>query len=149
MLTKINDHIYIAGQLRIADIPLIQQYGIRSVICHRPDHEEKEQIPFADLAQAMRDAGILHTYHQPVVMSQINEEHALILNHILHETELPALLFCRTGTRCMALWATLNILRGISASQAINEAVQHGFNLSSIQEQLKKYNPFIIKRFKS
>ena len=144
---RIDNGLYISGQIREEDIPAIKSSGIRSVICHRPDNEENGQPDFAELAAKIRAAGIEHTYHQPIVSEQLNEEQSHILNHILHEADFPVLMFCRTGTRSMLLWSMLQAMQGISPAALLKRAQQAGIDLSCMSMKLKdirrRYAPVV------
>lgn len=136
-LARLCEGIYIAAQLNDQDIPTVCEAGIRTVICHRPDGEEAHQPEFAPLAAKMRAAGIAHTYHQPVVGALIDEDDALVLNHILHEAEWPVLMFCRSGTRCAYLWSLLQAMRGVGADELIANAAQAGIDLRAVRVKLE------------
>ena len=98
--TQISPDLYISGQIEEDDIADLVRLGIKTVICHRLDGEDIGQPDFADLAAKIRAAGIAHTYHQPIASaSAINSDTALLFQHILQESELPALAFCRSGHR--------------------------------------------------
>ncbi|MBR7059641.1 MAG: TIGR01244 family phosphatase [Neisseriaceae bacterium] len=107
--TKINEQLYVSGQIYENDIADLLRLGIKTVICHRLDDEDIGQPKFADLAAKIRAAGIKHTYHQPIAsVSAITHDTALLFAHILQESELPALAFCRSGKRSAIVCSLLS-----------------------------------------
>lgn len=106
--TQISPDLYVSGQIDEDDIADLLRLGIKTVICHRLDGEDENQPVFADLAAKIRAAGILHTYHQPITsVAAISQDTALLLQHILQESELPALAFCRSGRRSAVVCSLL------------------------------------------
>ncbi|MBP3222179.1 MAG: TIGR01244 family phosphatase [Neisseriaceae bacterium] len=106
--TQISPDLYISGQIDEDDIAELLRLGIKTVICHRLDGEDIGQPNFADLAAKIRAAGIEHTYHQPIAnVAAISQDTALLLQHILQESELPALAFCRSGRRSAVVCSLL------------------------------------------
>ena len=106
--TQISPDLYISGQIDEDDIAELLRLGIKTVICHRLDGEDIGQPNFADLAAKIRAAGIEHTYHQPIAnVAAISQDTALLFQHILQESELPALAFCRSGRRSAVVCSLL------------------------------------------
>ncbi|MBR5941606.1 MAG: TIGR01244 family phosphatase [Neisseriaceae bacterium] len=109
--TQMNEQLYVSEQIDEDDIAELVRLGIRTVICHRLDGEDVGQPNFADLAAKIRAAGIKHTYHQPIAsVAAITQDTARLFAHILQESELPALAFCRSGRRSAIVCALLQNL---------------------------------------
>jgi sulfide:quinone oxidoreductase len=101
---QLTDQLSVAAQLRVDDIPALAARGFRSIVNNRPDDEEPGQPGNAELAAAAARTG-LEWRHIPVVSGQLAGEQVRSFAEALHELPGPVLAFCRSGTRCSALWA--------------------------------------------
>ncbi len=84
--------------------------GFRSIICNRPDDEERGQ-PSAVAVAAAADALGLRFIHIPVVAGTIDEGDAAAMTRALAELPGPVLAYCRSGARSEQL-ATMAAARG-------------------------------------
>jgi sulfide:quinone oxidoreductase len=105
-IRKITDELSVSPQINVSDVAGIAAAGFRAVICNRPDGESVDQPPSDDVAAAVKASG-LEWRMQPV--SQISRADADAFGKLLAELPKPVLAFCRSGTRCTALWSLSEI----------------------------------------
>lgn len=101
---QLTDQLSVAAQIGTDDVAAIAAAGFRSIVNNRPDHEEPGQPRDAELAAAAAQAG-LGWRHLPVVSGQFSEAQVHAFAEALDQLPGPVLAFCRSGTRCSALWA--------------------------------------------
>ncbi|MEM8626875.1 MAG: TIGR01244 family sulfur transferase [Pseudomonadota bacterium] len=102
---QVTPEIAVAPQLSPDDIAQLATDGFRTVICHRPDGEGgPDQPSFQSIAAACAASGI-YVHHQPVSSSGLSPDDVTHLRDILLGCAKPALLYCRSGTRSIVLWA--------------------------------------------
>lgn len=139
---QLAENIYISAQISEQDIAEMVQLGINTVICHRPDDEEENQSDFAELAEKIRAAGIVHTYHQPIAvkagMPNVGVDTGRLLEHILADSQLPVLMFCKTGARSCAAWSVLQATKGISPETLVQQVAQCERNISALMPVLQE-----------
>ena len=102
-LARLSAGFFVAGQIRVADLEAIVGHGIRSIVNNRPDGEDFGQPPSAEIAAAAAELGLGYA-HVPVNSGWITQQDVEDFNRACAALEAPILLFCRSGTRCMALW---------------------------------------------
>ncbi len=100
----LNEQLSVGPQIEVADIATLAARGFRSIINNRPDHEAPGQPGNAELEAAARQAG-LGWRHIPVQSGQFTEAQVRSFAEALDELPGPVLAYCRSGTRCCALWA--------------------------------------------
>ena len=103
---KITDEFSVSPQIGVSDVADIAAAGFRAVICNRPDGEAPDQ-PLSDEVAAAVKASDMEWRMQPV--SQVSLADADTFGKLLAELPKPVLAFCRTGTRCTALWSLSEI----------------------------------------
>jgi sulfide:quinone oxidoreductase len=101
---QLTEQLSVAPQIAAADMPAIVAQGFRSVVNNRPDGEEPGQPDNAGLEAAAHAAG-LEWRHIPVVSGKVNDDQVRSFSEALAQLPGPVLAFCRSGTRCSALWA--------------------------------------------
>ena len=101
---QLTEQLSVAPQIVAADMPAIVAQGFRSVVNNRPDDEEPGQPDNAALEAAAHAAG-LEWRHIPVVSGKVNDDQVRSFSEALAQLPGPVLAFCRSGTRCSALWA--------------------------------------------
>jgi sulfide:quinone oxidoreductase len=105
-IRKITDELSVSPQISVSDVAGIAAAGFRAVICNRPDGESADQPLSDDVAAAVKASG-LEWRMQPV--SQISRADVDAFGKLLAELPKPVLAFCRSGTRCTALWSLSEI----------------------------------------
>lgn len=110
-IRKIDDEYSVSGQISIDDLDTIKALGFRSLVCHRPDHEEPGQPLFADIAERAAELGLAIS-HVPVGRTGVDAEAVEGMVDALDELERPILGFCRSGARSTAIYEKSHHMRG-------------------------------------
>lgn len=103
-LKPLSADLSVSAQITAADLPAIKEAGFRTIICNRPDNEDAGQPAFEDIAHAAKTLG-LETVFQPVTATTLTQDAAKAFNTAATTLPGPVLAYCRTGTRCAALWS--------------------------------------------
>lgn len=126
---KIDDDISVAAQLTLSDVVEAAKLGFRTIISNRPDGEEFGQLSTTDL-EAVTKANGMEWVFFPVESGNITDTNADDFIKIYEQAEKPMLAFCRSGARCVVLWA-LSSAHKASADTLISQARNAGFNIAS------------------
>ncbi|HZX72417.1 MAG TPA: TIGR01244 family sulfur transferase [Rhodanobacter sp.] len=130
----LTEQLSVAAQIDVADIAALAARGYRSVINNRLDHEAPGQPGNAELEAAAQQAGLAWR-HIPVLSGQFTEAQVKSFAEALDQLPGPVLAFCRSGTRCSALWA-------LQAAGAVDEILATtraaGYDLSMLRPWLER-----------
>jgi sulfide:quinone oxidoreductase len=110
-LKRLSPTVYASGQITAADLRSLGEYGIRSIINNRPDHESPGQPMSADLEKTAAELG-MQFVHIPVSLNAITETDIVEMRKACSALDAPILLFCRSGTRSTVLWNLTMQLQG-------------------------------------
>lgn len=105
-MNKINltQEYSVSGPLSLQDIQTLQQEGVKSLICTRPDGEEPEQLSFATIQASAENYG-MQVFHIPVKPGQYSEDDVASFWSALSAMQGQKVHgYCRTGTRAAHLW---------------------------------------------
>jgi sulfide:quinone oxidoreductase len=127
-LQKLNDYIYIAGQINTDDINALKDLGIKSIINNRPDNEENNQPLSKNISQSAASNGIAYHY-LPITSGKYPVDKINKFTDLLNSTKQPMLVFCRTGHRAVHLWA-LSQLEKYGQQYVLAKAKAMGFDIS-------------------
>lgn len=106
-ITQLSPLCSAAPQIQPDDLELIAKAGFRTIINNRPDDEQPDQ-PLSRAIEAEASRLGLAYHHIPIVPGQASEADERAFAAALEASDGPALAFCRTGNRAVALWnATL------------------------------------------
>lgn len=98
----------ISDQLLPSDVAALAAHGVKTILCNRPDHEEPGQPTSATIAQAAQAHGIAFIA-QPVSFSALQPIDGVQFAQHLASAAGPVHAYCRSGRRCVALWALANV----------------------------------------
>lgn len=101
---KVTEEFTVCPQIHPDDITSIKAAGFRSILCNRPDDEEHCQPAFAAIEAAATTHG-LEIRYQPVAAGQLTQEDVDGFKTAIGELPSPVFAYCRSGTRCIMLWA--------------------------------------------
>jgi sulfide:quinone oxidoreductase len=101
---RITDELSVAPQISACDAPAIAAAGFRAVICNRPDGEASDQPCCQEIEVAIIGSGLAWR-SQPVRSGGVTLEDAAAFGALMAELPKPVLAYCRSGTRCAALWS--------------------------------------------
>jgi uncharacterized protein (TIGR01244 family) len=134
MFTRLEETVFVAGQIAPADVAEAARKGIVSIINNRPDGEEPGQIAGAEIAAAAEAAGLAYV-HIPVA-GGFSEQQVAAMAAALERG--PALAFCRSGTRSTYLWALARAAGGADAEALIARARDAGYDLAPLRLYLTR-----------
>jgi uncharacterized protein (TIGR01244 family) len=106
-LQRLTDTLTFSDQLQAADVAALATQGVRTIICNRPDNEEPGQPAVARIIDAARAHGIT-VIEQPVSFSTLRASDGEAFALHVANAASPTHAYCRTGRRCVALWALAN-----------------------------------------
>jgi len=135
-MRPLAEGLMVSGQIEESDIPLLAAKGVRAIICNRPDGEVEGQPPFSEVDAAAAAKGIKAVY-MPVRSNAISDADVQAFAQALDELPKPMLAYCRSGTRCTALWA-LGQAGKRPAGDIIVQAQKAGYDLSGLAPRLEK-----------
>ena len=128
-IVKLDDTVFVAGQISPSDIADIAAHGIKLIVNNRPDGEEPASQPTAAALEQEAVRHGLRFINIQFPSAQIGPDHMAKLADVLRTENEPILLFCRTGTRSTLLWATAQMVLGANLEEAIGKAAQAGYDL--------------------
>ena len=120
-ITRLNERISVAPQIRPDDMAALAKAGFRAVICNRPDDEEQHQPSAQSMAQAAQAAGLAFV-HLPAVSSALTDQNAADMAQALESLPSPVLAYCRSGTRSTLLWSLAEASRGADPAELAAQA---------------------------
>lgn len=102
--TRLDEKLFVTHQISVSDLAEIAAAGYKSIICNRPDHEERETQPTSlELEKAAHILGINFIY-LPIEIGPVSIRKIESFNKLLTELPGPILAFCNTGNRARALY---------------------------------------------
>lgn len=126
---QLGEGVFVSPQIQLSDIEKITQNAIKTVICHRPEHELSPSEPnFVTLQAELTKNGINMIYQpiQQILMAEVEQ-----LNKRLTDSEAPVLMYCRSGTRSALLWAlSETVIKQRNRTAVITAAETAGYALS-------------------
>jgi len=132
-LRKLDEGIFVAGQIDPADIAALADGGIAMIVNNRPDGEEPGQPASAEIETAAKTAGIAYR-HIPV--AGLNGEQIAEMVEALNAADGPVLAFCKSGTRSAYLWALARARQGADGDALAAKAGAAGYDLTPIRRFL-------------
>ncbi|MCR9255719.1 MAG: TIGR01244 family sulfur transferase [Alphaproteobacteria bacterium] len=127
---KLTDALTVSPQIQAEDVAEIAAAGFKMIVCNRPDGEELGQPPFSLIERAAAEAG-LEARFLPVVSGGMTLENVEDFGLALNEASGPVFAYCRSGTRCTALWS-LNAVKDRPVSEVIETAARAGYDMSGL-----------------
>lgn len=100
---KISDDYSVSPQIEPEDVDIASLLGFRSIVCHRPDHEQDGQAEFSAIAERARQLGI-EVRHIPVAPTGLTDDAVTSMAHALGELSRPILGYCRSGARSTKIY---------------------------------------------
>jgi uncharacterized protein (TIGR01244 family) len=135
-LRKLDEAMFVAGQIHAGDIPVLKAGGIAMIVNNRPDSEEPDQPAGDEIEAAARAAGI--GYRSVPIAGGFSGEQVQAMGEALDAAEGPVLAFCRSGTRSTYLWALARSQQGDAAEELMRKAASAGYDLTPIAPDLQR-----------
>ena len=136
MFRQLDEHIFVAGQIRPDQLGEVKAQGIALIVNNRPDDEEAGQPPHSEMEAAASAAGLEYRYIP--VGSGFSANQVQAMSAALEEAQGPVLAFCRSGTRSTFLWALARAQQGTDGQELISKAASAGYDLSPIRAFLQR-----------
>ena len=130
MSRPLGDNVLVSGQIQARDVAAFAAAGVTMIVNNRPDWEEPDQPPGAEIEAAARAAGLDYA-HIPV-SGALSQEQVSAMGEALANAEGKILLFCRSGTRSTYLWALARTRQGADADELLHQAARAGYDLGPI-----------------
>jgi sulfide:quinone oxidoreductase len=121
-LTRLNERISVAPQIKPADMADLAKAGFRSVICNRPDDEEQHQPNAHSMAEAAQAAGLAFVY-LPAVSGALTDQNAADMARALASLPAPVLAYCRSGARSTKLVEMAGAMDSAASSSRLYDFV--------------------------
>ncbi|MGR6430311.1 TIGR01244 family sulfur transferase [Rhizobium sp. PAMB 3182] len=110
-IREVNGEYSVSGQITVEELDAIKDMGFKSIVCHRPDHEDGGQPTFADISARAAELGI-ETRHIPVGPMGVTAEAVEGMVDALDELPRPMLGYCRSGARSTRIYEQTVHMRG-------------------------------------
>ena len=131
---QVTDEVSVSPQISVADVAAIAAAGFKSIVCNRPDGEQPGQVEFAEIEKAAKAAG-LEIVFQPVISGAMSDSDGERFGEIVAGLPKPVLAYCRSGTRCAALWS-LSEARTRSPGEILQSTAEAGYDLRGLAPRL-------------
>ena len=120
-------------QILASDVKLLKEQGFETIVCNRPDNEEPNQPDFESINKECSRLG-LKFYNYPLSPGDLNIERVLETKGLLEEGN-KILAYCRTGTRCITLWACAEVANK-EVKEILKISENAGYDLNHMEEIL-------------
>ena len=135
MFRKLDDAIYVAGQIDVADVAEAARLGVRLIVNNRPDGEEAGQ-PDGDTIRAVAETlGLTYTAI-PVTQAGFSHPQIDAMTAAVEGAGGPVLAYCRSGTRSCNLWALTEAKAGSSPGEIVEAGAGAGYDLNGLKPML-------------
>jgi len=131
---RLDDRVFVAGQIRPEDMAGIAALGVSTVVNNRPDGEEPGQPNGDEIADAAEAAGL--AYREVLVSGGIEPEQVETMASVMDDCPGRLLLYCRSGMRSAFLWALAQRGSGLSGDEVIARGAAAGYDLSPLRRVL-------------
>ena len=138
-IEKIADYLYVSNQLEERTAKRVPSYGIKTVICNRPDGEAANQPDFESVKNWLLAAGVEKVIYMPIVMDGIDDAALNAFQEAVAQSPAPILAYCRTGTRSSMMWALNQAKRGVEVNSLIKAAELANIDLEPYRYKLDFY----------
>jgi sulfide:quinone oxidoreductase len=132
---RVSDELAVSPQISVADVDEIAAQGFKGIVCNRPDGESADQIAFEEIEAAAKAKG-LEIVWQPVISGQMSDEEGRKFGEIVDGLPGPVLAYCRSGTRCIMLWA-LSQAGKLPTVEIVRQAAEAGYDLSALAPRIE------------
>ena len=103
-ISKINDLYSATGQIDINDLDQINENGFKTIICFRPEDEDKENQPKQELLKKEAKKRGIGFISIPVIPGQMTDENINKFSQEFNQNEQPVLGYCKSGGRAKSIY---------------------------------------------
>ena len=103
-ISKINDLYSATGQIDINDLDQINENGFKTIICFRPEDEDKENQPKQELLKKEAKKRGIGFISIPVIPGQMTDENITKFSQEFSQNAQPVLGYCRSGGRAKSIY---------------------------------------------
>lgn len=135
-IKELEHTYYVSEQITADELESLKAQGMRSIICNRPDGEDEEQPPYAEIAARAKELGFKVLYI-PVPKGDVTDEQISTFVNEFYKLPMPVLAYCRSGMRSTSLWALANATR-LDTEDILERATAAGYDISGLTERIKK-----------
>ena len=132
-MKKVSDNFYVSSQIGEEDLVSFKNEGFSLIVCNRPNGEEENQIDFELIRKRCESIGLTFI-NLPMIPGDLQSELIFETKKIL-DTNQKTLAYCRTGTRCINLWACANVFKE-KVDETIKMASRAGYDLDHLRPML-------------
>ena len=132
-MNKVSDNYYVSSQISEEELVSFKNEGFSLIVCNRPNGEEENQTDFELIHERCESIGLTFI-NLPMVPGDLQSELIFETKKIL-DTNKKTLAYCRTGTRCINLWACANVLEE-KVDETIKMASRAGYDLDHLRPML-------------
>ena len=130
-MRKVTNHYFVSSQIESTDVKSLKDQGFEFIVCNRPDGEEPNQPDFKSIEKECLKLGIKF-YNYPLSPGDLNLERVLETKEII-EKDKKTLAYCRTGTRCITLWACAEVTSK-EVKEILKISENAGYDLNHLEE---------------
>jgi len=132
---QLDDRTLVSGQIYPEEVAGLAEQGITMLVNNRPDGEEPDQPPGADIEAAAEAAGI--SYRHVPILRGIGPADVEAMQEALRAAEGGQVLaFCRSGNRSALTWALAMRAEGLAREEVEQRVTDAGFNVAPIAHLL-------------
>ena len=132
-MKKVSDNYYVSSQINEEDLDSLKDQGFSLVVCNRPNGEEENQTDFELIQKRCVSIGLTFI-NLPMIPGDLQPELILETKKIL-DTNKKTLAYCRTGTRCINLWACAHVFKE-KVDETIKMGTDAGYELDHLRPML-------------
>ena len=132
-MKKVSDNFYVSSQIGEEDLISFKNEGFSLIVCNRPNGEEENQTDFELIHKRCKSIGLTFI-NLPMIPGDLQSELIFETKKIL-DTNQKTLAYCRTGTRCINLWACANVFKE-KVDETIKMASRAGYDLDHLRPML-------------
>lgn len=109
-IRRVNEDFAVTAQIAPNHVSDIAGAGFKSIICNRPDTEDGA-VPHDAVEEAARAAGLEFRFI-PAVSGALTQANVSDMADALANLPRPVLAYCRSGARCLNLYALVQEMKG-------------------------------------
>ena len=135
---KLTEGVFASPQITVGDIADAAALGVAMVINNRPEGEEEDQTPGAEIEAAAHAAGMEYVAI-PITMPELSDVHVTAMRESLDRATGPVLAYCRSGTRSTLVWALAQAKAGVAPEEIASAAAQAGYDVMPVRAAMDAY----------